>query len=180
VFCSLIVAYQISGSTTGYAKFFIVLRGLLPLISHFQMFAAGIIFYLIRKDGWNFLRMVILTVSLVMVIVTHNIGGRVFYYLNTFEHFICSLGFFILFILIISQKAKLLTYKALVLAGEISFALYVIHQSFGIAVYEYLSEYGHQLVAKSVGIILSLAAAYLITYYYDVPVRRFLKRVFSK
>ena len=74
-----------------YARFFIIVRGLFPLLSHFNMFAGGIVFYRIYTGGFNIKKGIILVVCLLMTALVHTLGGRAFYYLNTEEHLVCTL-----------------------------------------------------------------------------------------
>ncbi len=167
-------------SHPGYARFFIALRGLIPLISHFHMFAAGIVFYLVKTGGYSAKRLFILVMSLLLVPVTHSMGGTVFYYLSATEHIVCCVLFFAIFVLFIHNNARALKWKVLVFLGDISFALYLIHASLGAAVNLYLSRYLHPFGAQLAGIAVSIFAAWLITDYYDKPVRSFLKKAFKK
>jgi len=174
---AIIVPYQLlDGSSPIYTRFFIVFRGLVPILNHFHLFAAGIVFYLIYSKGINFMRVILLLCSFALIALTHRIGGKVFYFLNLNEHLICCLVFYLVFILTIYHKTLFLKHPLLVILGNISFVLYLIHQSFGIAVSNYLTPSIGAAFSKSLGIAASLILSYLITYYFDIPLRFWLKK----
>lgn len=93
-----IVTYQLlNNSSPSYTRLFIVFRSLFPLISHFQLFAAGILFYMIYTKGASYFRLLLLLFSYVLVADTHRTGGFVFYFLSLSEHMVCCLIYYILF-----------------------------------------------------------------------------------
>jgi peptidoglycan/LPS O-acetylase OafA/YrhL len=180
IFTAIIVIYQLSNDQSPvYTRFFIVFRGLVPLISHFQMFAAGIIFYLIYTKGYSLFRLIILSFSFVLIAITHKIGGRVFYFLNNGEHLCCCFIYYALFILIIHKKALFLKSSILVELGTISYALYLIHQSLGQPISDYLSLSLNLALSKTIGISISLIVAFFITHYFDIPLRKRLTKAYN-
>ena len=177
----LILTYQFWGNSShGYTRFFIVSRTLIPIVGHFQVFSAGILFYSIYASGINRKRLILLIISFVMIAITHGDGGgKVFYYLSLKEHLICCFIYYTVFILIIYDRAPFLKSPLLVKLGYISYTLYLIHQSFGLSLSDSLTPSIGPVFAKSIGIASSLILSYLITHYFDTPLRHWLKKKYN-
>lgn len=177
---TIIPAYQLFGdSSPAYTRFFIITRSLFPLICHFHLFAAGIVFYLIYTKGMNYIRLSLLLFSFVLIALTHSIGGKAQFYLNNTEHLICCFVYYLLFFLVIYNKAAILKHPLLVELGNLSFVLYLIHQCLGTSISDYLVPSVGPVISKTIGISASLIASYLITHYYDIPLRGWLKKVYK-
>lgn len=170
-----IMPYQyLNINAAWYNRYFVITRGLLPIINHFHLFAAGIVFYTIYTKGINLWRTLLLLLSFILVYVTHPVGGRVFYWLNVYQHLFCCLCFYITFFIVIYHKAYFLRFKFLYLLGIISYPFYLVHTFFiGIKI-DSLSTFGP--ATKLIGVAAALTLAYVITYYFDIPLRQWLKR----
>jgi peptidoglycan/LPS O-acetylase OafA/YrhL len=166
----------LQNTSSSYNRIFIFFRGLFPLISHFHLFAAGMIFYQVHSKGINFNRVALLAFAFVMAALTHSVGGRVFYFLNVYQHLACILVFYLAFSLIISGKGKFLSLKFMVLLGDISYPLYLVHGTIGIYLGLYLLPKSGTTLSSIMGILASLIASYIITFYFDIPIRRWLKK----
>jgi peptidoglycan/LPS O-acetylase OafA/YrhL len=173
----LMLTYQsLNNSLPNYTRFFIVTRGLIPLIGHFQVFAAGMLFYLVYTQGINRMRLLLLIVSFLMIAVTHTDGGKVHYALSLNEHLASCFVYYLVFTLIIYNKASILKIPILVKLGNISYALYLVHESFGLSLSNYLAPHIGYVFSISIGIGLSFVLAYLITHYFDIPLRQQLRK----
>jgi peptidoglycan/LPS O-acetylase OafA/YrhL len=174
---ALMLIYQLlNNSSSYYTRFFIVGRSLVPLVGHFQVFAAGMLFYLIYTKGINRMRLALLVMSFLLIAVTHEDGGKVHYAVGLNEHLVCCLAYYVLFILIIYNKASVLKTPIMVELGNISYALYLVHDSFGLSLSDYLALHIGHVYSISIGIVLSFTLAYLITHYVDIPLRHLLKK----
>ena len=161
-----------------YVKIFVITRGLLPIISHFNFFAAGIIFYQIYTKGYTPFRIFLLLCSFPVIMLVHHTGGKVFYIMNIEQHLLCSLVYYLVFTLVVFKKINFLRNRVFLVLGSISYPLYLIHQSFGLALRDYISPFTGSLLSGWVAIAASLILAYLITYYFDFPVRAWLKKTY--
>jgi len=162
-------------SSAGYAHFFIVLRGVMPLISFFGFFSSGIIYYNVYTKGWSLRRANILMFSFLLTIVIHNISGKANLFVSLFERMMCEAVFNILLLMIISKKANFLKAKWIIFLGTISYTLYLIHESIGISINQYLLKYANNNLAALGGVFGSIALAALITYLYEKPIHTWLK-----
>ncbi len=161
---------------SSYNSAFIFLREIFPIISHFHLFAAGMIFYQVYSKGINFNRVALLALAFVAAALAHGIGGRVFYFLNVYQHLACILVFYLAFTLIIWDKGKFLKLKFMVLLGDISYPLYLVHGTIGIYLAINLLPLMGTILSNIAGILAALIASYIITFYYDIPVRHWIKK----
>jgi len=63
----------------------------------------------------------------------------------------------------------------MVLLGEISYPLYLVHGTIGVYLALYLLPLIGAVLSGITGIIASIIASCIITFYFDIPVRRWLK-----
>ncbi|HTD97926.1 MAG TPA: acyltransferase family protein [Mucilaginibacter sp.] len=166
----------LGNSSSGYVRFFIISRSIMPLVSYFGFFASGIIYYKIYKEGWNTYRLILLAFSFLLTILIHNISGRFNLFFGTFERVICLAFFNILFVLIVNKKAGFLKVKWLLFIGTLSYALYLIHESFGITVSVFLFDSINRSLAVICGVITSICAATLITFLFERRIQKWLKK----
>lgn len=171
--CVMVGLYILIGAHNSlYTRFFIVTRGILPLIGYFQFFGAGILFSQIYNLGISNRRILLLVFSFLLIILIDYNNDRL---MHLSWHLGMSAVYYSLFILIVSKRAGFLNFKILYFLGYISYALYLIHATFGMWVMDAF-HFTSTVFNVSAGIFFSLLLSYIITYYYDIPLRRFLKR----
>lgn len=163
-------------SSAGYVHFFILFRGVMPLISFFGFFASGIAYYNIYIKGWSLRRITILIFSFLLTLVIHSISGKANLFVSLWERIMCEAVFNLLLILIVSKKAGFLKARWMMFLGTISYALYLIHESIGIGINKYLLLFTNSQFAALVGVAGSIVLAGLITYLYDKPIHAWLKK----
>jgi peptidoglycan/LPS O-acetylase OafA/YrhL len=165
------------GRSPQYERLFMILRSLLPLFfSHFNTFSAGILFYIIYTKGNNTFRSSLLILSFCITAIAHNDSAMIKNYLNVYEHLISLLVIYIIFLLIIKDKLPYLEFKYLVVLGNISYVLYLIHQSLGTDIKTFLRAGLGLFLSNTIAISAVLTFSLLITYYFDIPLRRWLKK----
>jgi peptidoglycan/LPS O-acetylase OafA/YrhL len=162
-----------------YVRLFIITRNIMPLITYFGFFAAGIIYYKVYTSGWTFGRIIILIISALSVILTDDISGRVSFF-SISEHIICEVVINALFIIVVSRKGRLLKVKWLYFAGAISYPLYLVHESIGIATSRYFAASISRPLSSILGITISILVATIITYLFEKPVHKWLKNLYFK
>lgn len=167
------------GRASAYQHLYIVLRGLLPIITQVQFFAAGMVFYKIYYDGFNPLRITLLLLALVSTFASHALGGKALLFINVYEHLLCDCAYFAVFILLCFKQLNVLKTRLGMLTGSISYVLYLIHESFGHLLKEYFMKNVSLFIADALPMFLCLILAWLIEKYFDVPVRRWLKKKFG-
>ncbi len=166
--------------SSGFTRFFIVARSMAPLITCFNYFAAGIIFYKIYHDGITVNRVVILCSCYLLVIPVSISGGHFSQYFDVYERLACVAVFYSLFIAILIKRASLLKTSIFVFLGAISYALYLIHDSVGITLIGVFTPRFGATGATIIALALSLSGAALISFYFEKPVHSWLKTQFKK
>jgi peptidoglycan/LPS O-acetylase OafA/YrhL len=167
--------YWLNQGSPGYVRFFIISRAIMPLISYFCFFAAGMVFYLIHTRGSSINRLLLLAVCFSITAVVHSISGRENGFFGTPERLGCVAVYYGLFALVVSNKAHFLRQPWLLYLGAISYALYLIHESIGLSLSGYLASYINVSLAVICGIFVSVIGAILITFKFERPVQKWLK-----
>ena len=182
IFIGLVVVIATNGihliigdSVSFYTRFFIIIRAIIPLLSHLQLFSAGIIFFLCYKNGFDKQKVILLLVTILATAVSHKDSVVINHSMSVIERVICNSIFYLAFILIISGNLKFFKIKALTTLGTISYPLYLVHQSFGLSFSLYLVPYLGKVFAMLVGILAAFILAFVITYCFDIPIRKKLK-----
>ncbi len=151
-----------------------------PLLDHFPLFYAGIIFYKIFikavKSNINYL---ILAFCLVLQVAIYDQGGRAKYFISQMEYAGMLIFFFGVFWLFIKGKLKFIISKPSLFLGKISFSLYLIHQFISIdVIIPYLEK---QLginfwisCAMTLPVVLILGS--LVTFFIEIPYSARLKQ----
>jgi peptidoglycan/LPS O-acetylase OafA/YrhL len=173
--------YLITGSyNLTFQKLFIITRSILPIISHFQSFSAGIIFYLFYTIGVNKKGVLILLFSIISAAVTHTITIWIADEMTVLEHVVCILVFYLGFILLIKHKLIFFKAKLFKVLGDISYPLYLVHQLFSLTFVVFMSPVIGYATSTILGILLSILLSLVIAYWYDIPIRKRIYKMLIK
>jgi len=160
-------------------RFFIGVRTYFPLIGHFNMFAAGIVFYIIYKEGFNTKRILLLVACYLLTLLQHSLTGTIHYVIGLTEHMLCNLVYFVLFVLLVSDKLSFINKKWLIFLGTASYSIYLIHYTFGIYLTRYLLTKVHNGVSIIVGVLATIFLAALVTHFVEKPALKLKKWFFA-
>ncbi|MBL4586626.1 MAG: acyltransferase [Flavobacteriales bacterium] len=157
---------------------------IIPLLQFFPLFFAGIVFYQIhqQKEGIIKKYAVILVCFVAQVLLYDH--GRAQYFLTEMEYAIMLAIYFALFILFINGRLRFIVSKVTLFLGNISFALYLIHNYTAkrvllpFLVEEHGMNFWFATIFICIPTVIILASA--ITYGIDVPGRRLMKRKLRK
>jgi peptidoglycan/LPS O-acetylase OafA/YrhL len=155
-----------------------------PIINHFSLFFAGIIFYKLYFKLINVYKAfaIILSCFLLQTLIFDH-AGKAFNFLTRADYVSTLTVYFIFFMLLAYKKIIFITRKYILFLGKISYPLYVIHQF--VSVYFLMPFFVNKLklpiwMAGSITIIFVIVLAALITNYIEIPMRVKLKKRFTK
>jgi len=97
------------------------------------------------------------------------------------DKFLYLSSFFIIFGLVVFNKANILASKPLVFLGTISYSLYLIHQNIGYIIMRELYQLNyHSAVGIGIALVSSIVIASLLVKYIERPSMTFLKKIYKK
>jgi peptidoglycan/LPS O-acetylase OafA/YrhL len=129
------------------------------LLEYANLFIAGMMFYLMTKQGSSIRQYVILAVCLMAQwFVSHG------------ELMLIVAGFFIVFQLAIRGRLAFMTWKPLVYLGTISYALYLVHQNIGYVLIRALERrLFHPNISIVIAMAISIGLASMVTFLVEKP-----------
>jgi peptidoglycan/LPS O-acetylase OafA/YrhL len=138
-----------------------------PYFYYTLLFISGVNFYHIWKNQARIINHVMI-LSLILVSV---ISGKL-------ELIIVSCLLVVTMYLLVNNKLKFLKIKPLLFFGKISYVLYLIHQNFGHSLQIRFIEQGYNNLVILILLPFSLSVffSWLITYYFEIPVARKLRK----
>lgn len=145
------------------------------------LFIAGANFYFIRSQGVSFKRMFVMLGSL-MLILQQNWQAHppLFDVLYSTGHenlavsaLLC--GFWLLFTLFALKKLEILNQKVFLMAGVLTYPLYLIHQNIGIALINTLMPKWGVISSLLFTFSIIFAMAYCVNRYFELPIQKWRK-----
>ncbi|WP_432221907.1 acyltransferase family protein [Flavobacterium sp. TMP13] len=148
-------------------------------------FATGCVFYLIRRDGLNIYRGILMLLSLVFIIKQSILFGSMMASWFSIEFnpvVIVAMNtiFFAIFSLIALKETNLFRYEKFQMFGVLTYPLYLIHQNFGYILFNTLGEYLNKYVLLFLNLSVMLIIASLINYYVEKRITPLLKQLLFK
>jgi peptidoglycan/LPS O-acetylase OafA/YrhL len=153
-----------------------------PLITHFPLFLAGIIFYKLINSKNEYKQQVFyyscLLICFAAKLILFEDGGRSAVVIKFYPYLVALSCYFLVFILFVNHKLSYIVNGSTLFFGKISFALYLIHQYISThlilpCLINYF-HFGFWLAAiVTFAIVVLLAAA--ITYYIEIPLGKKMK-----
>jgi len=142
----------------------------LLLFDYIELFAAGICFYQYKNALYGRKTHCLMCILCTSILIRYSWPTS----LGLF-------GFFILFILILRNRAGILRNSALVYLGTLSYALYLIHQNIGYIIINHLSTHAlHPLINIGVATGASIGIAHLLVFYIEKPSLLFLRSFYKQ
>jgi len=165
----ILLIYILPG--TALWPYYLQIRAAIPLLNHFALFFAGILFYKLMKENDYKLVYYLLLVGLYFYHINGQSHDSIF--IDYDRYSLTILSYFILFTLFVNNKLSFIVSKTTIFLGKISFALYLVHQYIGrnvlinLMVEKWCFNYVGALLIALI-IVVGLATA--ITYYIEIPV----------
>lgn len=151
-----------------------------PLFQFLPLFLAGLVFYKLKTEI-ELLKVnyVYLIICLVCQILLFQFSGRSNGFINQKEYSIILALFFMIFILFVNNKMKIVINKGTLFFGKISFAMYLIHQKISLGfIIPFLMdkcEFSFWFSTLFFAFPIVVALATFITYYIEIPLSKRLK-----
>lgn len=143
-------------------------------------FVAGAIFFLIKKEGLSFFKILTLIISFISSCLY-----SVKYLDRQIEHFNTDFSvliviiilsiFYIVFLLISLEKSNLFNRKIYFYLGILTYPLYLIHQNVGYVLINYFENYLNKYLLLLLMILFMIIVSYLIYYFIDNKFSNYLK-----
>lgn len=174
---------------TNYFSFYQIIDLYFPLIHHFPLFLAGIIFYkILTADSSNekIAFYIFLFFAFITQILLLQHSNRWQPFISFSQYLIMLSIYFSVFILFVNNKLGFIINPFTLFFGRISFALYLIHQFFSIdIIIPYLLKHTFFgfWIATAIALVSVVFMATLITYYVEIPFgkkwNKLLKSIFK-
>ncbi len=166
----ILIYYFIAGTFFSGSVIYITPRSLFPLISHLQLFFAGILFYNMQSTGIKPRHHIMLLFCLLITIYIFDKSGRSHFFIDRISYTIIITLYFGLFYLLVFGKLQWLKLKVFTFLGSISYSLYLIHQRAGRMLYLYLiPKWRNPPITLLVIFILMIITATAVTYWIEKP-----------
>ena len=142
-------------------------------------FIAGALFYLIRQQGLNLFRGVMLWLSFMVAIFENmrQLGHLEQMYNSYFSPLVTSLlilSFYVIFLLIALGKTHCFSSAKLVKLGVLTYPLYLIHQNIGFIVFHEVGDSVNRYVLLGALVLVMMLAAWLIHKLIEQPLGRWM------
>lgn len=153
------------------------IQSIFPLINHFQLFWAGILFYKIYTEGHAKWRIVGIGIAYGVTLYLYDKSGRSSLFLSEYAYFVTTTIYFLLFFLFVNRRLEWLNNRITGFLGAISYSLYVIHHYFMVGVITILKDkFGWSFgYAGIVALGSAFVLASFITYFIEKPSLEYLR-----
>lgn len=155
-----------------------------PLAQSLPLFVSGILFYRIfTKEKRLFLNIFLVLACYLLQVLLFTKTGRANYYISHPEYKMVLAVYFGLFFLFVFGKLKFIVNRYTLFLGNISFALYLIHQYFSIYfLIPHLQKIGvnYYIAAFLIALPVCILIAAGITFFVEKPVGSWFKRILNR
>ena len=136
------------------------------ILNYASLFLAGICFYRLAHNQYQFRSYLLLLFSLVTI-----------FYVYSFTIFILIFLFYVIFFLSVTGRLALLRTRALVFLGSISYSLYLLHQNIGYVVLNGNYKLGiDPVLSVTITIFITILLASLSFAYVEKPMLKLIRK----
>lgn len=147
-----------------------------PISSFGALFLTGMFFYKYKiTKSIKFIMGVIACFLIQFIIYYFHYSYNKSTDINFFEHIVLLILYFCIFYLLVSNKLLFLRYKPLILLGEISYILYLIHQYFTTEIIEYYLVNKHNVSLGITIFLISLPIVLILSFFIHFIMNHFSK-----
>jgi len=159
------------------SRIYISPRAFIPVISHFQLFFAGIIFYKIKKIGNSMFRTFLILCCFAISLYLFKDSGKSHFFLDVWQYTAILAFYFVVFFMFAYRRIAFIAAKPLIFLGAISYCLYLIHGKAGLLLHPFLSGTLHTGPASTVFLLLIIMIfiSYMVTFNFERPLIKYLR-----
>jgi peptidoglycan/LPS O-acetylase OafA/YrhL len=159
---------------------YIIPRSLFPIISHFQLFFAGILFYKVKTEGYSTIIYAMLLLCFLASIPLFIDSGKAHYFISLPEYVTMLALYFLIFYLFVNRKLASIAISPLLFLGNISYCLYLIHLKAGMLMHQYLVQTCglNKEIALLILLAIMIIVSYIVTFFIERPLITFIRRRF--
>lgn len=139
--------------------------GLFLNLDYICYFFAGIVFYQIKTGKKSFFYWILIVVCCIVAISSKNEPALI----------IVIIFIYIIFSLFSVGKLDFLTWKPLLILGNVSYAWYLLHQNIGYVIINLIKPYFSSMLVIIPPILITLGVSFLVTYWIEKPIMKYLK-----
>lgn len=147
-----------------------------PISSFGALFLTGMFFYKYKiTKSIKFIMGVIACFIIQFIIYYFHYSYNKSTDINFYEHIVFLILYFLTFYLLVSNKLLFLRYKPIILLGEISYILYLIHQYFTTEIIEYYLVNKHKISLGITIFLISLPIVLILSFFIHFKMNHFSK-----
>jgi peptidoglycan/LPS O-acetylase OafA/YrhL len=162
----------------------LTLSNYLPLLNHFPLFFAGILFYKMKFDRVSPQRYLLVIGCFILQYILFFDGGFSRYYVSQSEYGFMLIIYFNLFLFYLTNRLNFIVNRVTLFLGSISYSLYLFHSYLGSeflipGLVEY-ANFNFWLAALGVALPMSLIIATLVNRYIEKPIMQYIRIQYKK
>jgi peptidoglycan/LPS O-acetylase OafA/YrhL len=162
------------------SKIYILPRSYFSIMSYFQLFFAGIIFYKIRTNSGNWQRHLMIAICFISSIMLYSDSGKSHFFISREAYSAMLLIYLSVFYLFAYRKLRFIAIRPLLFFGSISYCLYLIHDKAGYLIFSFLRPRLaiNPLLLTLFVMGLMIGIATIVTYFIEIPAIRYIRKNF--
>jgi len=157
---------------------FDIIKDKFPLVNHFPLFFAGILFYKIKFEERSLKYYAGVAACFVVAFSLFESSGRSNQYINIYEYLFILFLYFLIWMLYVNDKLSFIVNKQTLFLGKISYSLYLIHQFIGtkIIIRYFVDRNISFWIGAIAALCVSICIAALVTFCVERPCVNYFKR----
>ena len=175
----ILIAFLYWYALPQYPLFYHSINRAIPLINHWPLFFAGILFYRQMNVRETLFRYLSIIICFAFSILVFNKAGRTSDFISIAEYASILFVYFFTFFLLINNRLGFLKIRALLFLGSISYTLYLIHQYIG---REFLLKNLTGVlkinfaISCCISVMFSILLSAVVTFYLEIRLRNWLRK----
>jgi peptidoglycan/LPS O-acetylase OafA/YrhL len=161
-----------------------LLNNKFPLINHFPLFFAGIVFFKMKFEKKTFARYILVTCCFALQCFLFLDGGRSNASITQLQYIGMLCIYFSIFLLYVHSLLSLFVNKVTVFLGTISYSLYLIHMHLNVKIIiPWLlvhTHFNYWIAAIGIALPLTLLIASSVTFFIEKPAMKYIRAKYKE